>query len=131
MPGKTGSAKTVVPTHIAKINSMIAAKQAAVGPKDGRLEVALAISATTALVTVDASTAPFSSVPNDLFDRNFDDAKVGISDEQMVVFEANLAVLLPEVTSDINQIPQNAALPIEKVADFVRLALLATLKSSS
>lgn len=128
MSARTTGAKPVVPGHIATMNSLIATKQAAIGPKDGRLEVALAISATTALVTVDASTTPFSTNPDDLFDRIFNDAKVGISDDQMAIFKANLTVLLPEITDDIAQIPENSALPIEKVAEFVRLSLLAASK---
>src|ERR1700721_1097354 len=113
MSAKATGSKPTVPSHIATINNLIATKQAAVGPKDGRLEVALAIAATTALVTVDASTTPFTTNPDDLFDRTFDDPKVGISDDQMAVFKANLTVLLPEITDDIAQIPENAALPIE------------------
>jgi hypothetical protein len=131
MSNRTAGAKPKVPEHIATINTLIATKQAAVGPKDGRLEVALAISATTALVTVDASTTPFSTNPDDLFDRTFNDAKVGISDDQMAIFKANLTVLLPEITDDIAQIPENSALPIEKVAELVRLSLLAASKPNS
>jgi len=131
MAMKASSSKPAVPQHIAVMNSLIATKQAAVGPKDGRLEVALAISATTTLVTVDASTTPFTTIPDDLFDRTFNDAKVGISDDQMSIFKANLTVLLPEITDDIAQIPENSALPIEKVAELVRLSLLAALKSKS
>ncbi len=131
MSAKTTGSKPTVPSHIATINSLIATKQAAVGPKDGRLEVALAIAATTALVTVDASTTPFTTSPDDLFDRTFNDTKVGISDDQMAIFKANLTVLLPEITDDISQIPENSALPIEKVAEFVRLSLLAASKSGS
>jgi hypothetical protein len=129
MPGKTP--KPAVPPHIAAINSLIAAKQAAIGPKDGRLEMALAIAATTALVTVDASTTPFTTDPDDLFDRNFDDPKVGISDDQMAIFKANLTVLLPEITDDISQIPENSDMPIEKTAEFVRLSLLTVTQSGS
>jgi hypothetical protein len=131
MSGKKDNAKASAPSHILRINSMIAAKQALVGPKDGRLEVALAIAATTALVTVDASTTPFTTNPDDLFDRTFNDAKVGISDDQMPIFKANLTVLLPEIAADIAEIPDNAALPIEKVAEFVRLALLAASKPTT
>jgi hypothetical protein len=131
MAAKITDTRPKVPEHMTTINSLIATKQASVGPKDGRLEVALAIAATTALVTVDASTTPFSTNPDDLFDRTFDDSKVGISDDQMAVFKANLTVLLPEITDDIAQIPENAALPIEKVAEFVRLSLLAASKPQS
>lgn len=111
--------------HIATLNKLIAAKQASVAPKDGRLELALAIASTTNLVTVDTTVVPFATTPDDLFDRTFDDKLVGISDDQMPVVKANLSVLLPKIASDISQIPDNAASPIEKVAEFVRLSLLA------
>jgi len=122
---KSDSAKAQKPGHVVRINALIARKLVAIGPRDGRLEVALAIAATTALVTVDASTSPFTTAPDDLFDRTFNDSKIGISDDQMPVFKANLAVLLPDIAGDIDKIPDNAALPIEKVAEFVRLSLLA------
>jgi hypothetical protein len=115
--------------HLAQLDGMITAKQASMGPKDGQLQIALAIAATTTLVTVNTTSIPFSVDPDDLFDLTFSDAKVGISDDQMPVFKANLTVLLSEITSDIAQIPENASLPIGKVADFVRLSLLSVLKS--
>jgi hypothetical protein len=55
------------------------------------------IAATTALVTVDASTTPFTTNPDDLFDRTFNDPKVAISDDRMPIFNANLTVLLKEL----------------------------------
>ncbi|MGO9085915.1 MAG: hypothetical protein ACLQBK_11865 [Candidatus Sulfotelmatobacter sp.] len=113
------------PAHIATLNKLIAAKQLSVTPKDGRLELALAIASTTNLVTVDTTSVPFATTPDDLFDRTFDDKLVGVSDDQMPVVKANLTVLLPEIADDISQIPDNAATPIEKVAEFVRLSLLA------
>src|SRR6266567_8562370 len=121
---KENPSPTDVPQHLVQINRLIAAKQASLEPDDGRLQVALAIAATTNLVTVDTTTTPFETDPNDLFDRTFNDQKVGLSDDQMAVFKANLTVLLPSIASDIDQIPENAALPIEKVARFVKLALL-------
>jgi hypothetical protein len=117
-------------THIAALNKLIATKQASVGPRDGRLELALAIASTTNLVTVNTTVVPFATVPDDLFDRTFDDKLVGISDDQMPVVKANLSVLLPEIADDISQIPDNAATPIEKVAEFIRLSLLAHSKSN-
>jgi hypothetical protein len=90
--------------------------------KDGRLEVALAIARTSDLVTVVAQ--PPSVDPSDLFDRAFNNNKVGIDDGQMSIFKAELDKLLPEITSDIDRIPENANQIIEDVAEFVRLALL-------
>ncbi len=116
--------------HIAALNKLIAAKQVSVNPKDGRLELALAIASTTNLVTVDTTAVPFATTPGDLFDRTFDDKLVGISDDQMPVVKANLSVLLPEIADDISQLPDNAATPIEKVAEFIRLSLLAHSKSN-
>lgn len=94
-------------------------------PTDGRLEVALAIASCTNLVTVDATAHPFTGVPDDLFDRTFNDPKVGLDDDQMRVFKAALKRLLPTITDDVDQIPENANQPIAQVAEFVRLSLLA------
>src|SRR5438128_11348612 len=90
--------------------------------KDGRLEVALAIARTSDLVTVVIQ--PPSVDPSNLFNRTFNDNKVGIDDGQMSIFKAELEKLLPEITSDIDRIPENANQIIEDVAEFVRLALL-------
>jgi len=113
-----------------KLDALIASRQAAVAPKDGRLEVALAIASISSLVTVDASAHPFTTDPDDLFDRTFNDKGVGISDDQMSAFKANLTRLLPEITTDISQLPENANMSIEKIAEFVRLSLLAAAKQS-
>ena len=116
--------------HIAVLNKLIASKQVSVTPKDGRLELALSIASTSNLVTVDTTAVPFATTPDDLFDRTFDDKLVGISDDQMPVVKANLSALLPEIADDISQIPENAATPIEKVAEFIRLSLLAQSQSN-
>ncbi|MEK6286506.1 MAG: hypothetical protein AABO57_12255 [Acidobacteriota bacterium] len=92
--------------------------------EDGRLEVALAIARTSDLVTVDTQTDPVTVDPDDLFDRTFNDNGVGIDDDQMAVFKAELVKLLNEIESDINRIPENSNQVIEQVAEFVRLALL-------
>ena len=129
-PSKKSSPIGTEAPHIATLNRLIAAKQVSVTPKDGRLELALAIASTTNLVTVDTTAVPFASVPDDLFDRTFDDKLVGISDDQMPVVKANLSALLPDIADDISQIPENAATPIEKVAEFVCLSLLAQSQSN-
>ena len=93
--------------------------------KDGRLEVVTAIADTTDLVMVDPTTEPPTVVPEDLFNRKFSDDRVGIDDSQMRLFKASLEELLPEITSDIERIPNNSNLLIDDVAEFVRLALRA------
>lgn len=93
--------------------------------KDGRLEVATAIADTTDLVTVDPTTQPATIDPEDLFDMRFNDDRVGIDDNQMRLFKASLEELLPEITSDIERIPNNSNLLVDDVAEFVRLALRA------
>jgi hypothetical protein len=90
---------------------------------DGRLKVALAIAATTDLVTVNLG-PPATVDPNDLFIRTFNDPGVGIDNEQMRDFKERLKVFLPKIASDIDQIPENSNLIIEDVAELVRLALL-------
>lgn len=92
--------------------------------KDGRLEVVIAISRTSDLVTVDTTTDPITVDPDDLADRTFNDNGVGIDDDQMRIFKAELTKLLPEITADIARIPENANQVIEQVAEFVTLALL-------
>lgn len=99
--------------------------------KDGRLEVATAIADTTDLVTVDPTAKPFTTVPPDLFDRTFNDNEVGIDDSQMRLFKESLEVLLPEISRDIERIPENSNLLIEDVAEFVMLALSARNSLSS
>ena len=93
--------------------------------KDGRLEVVTAIADTTDLVTVDPTTEPPTVVPENLFDRRFNDDRVGIDDSQMRLFKASLEELLPEISRDIERIPNNSNLLIDEVAEFVRLALRA------
>ena len=93
--------------------------------KDGRLEVATAIADTTDLVTVDPTTDPFTTDPEDLFDRRFNDDQVGIDDNQMRIFKATLDELLPEISREIERIPNNSNVLIEDVAEFVMLALSA------
>lgn len=103
--------------------------------KDGRLEVATAIADTTELVTVDPTTTPITIIPDDLFDRRFNDNRVGIDDNQMRLFKSSLEALLPEIERDIERIPENSNLLIDDVGEFVRLALrartaLTTMKSN-
>lgn len=93
--------------------------------KDGRLEVVTAIADTTDLVTVDPTTNPPTVKPENLFDLTFNDERVGIDDSQMRLFKASLEELLPEITSDIERIPNNSNLLVDDVAEFVRLALRA------
>ena len=61
--------------------------------------------------------------PDDLFSRTFNDPKVGLSNEQMPFFKANLAAALPQAAQDIARIDENAALSIGEVADLVRASL--------
>lgn len=106
------------------LKTMTAAKRME-AVKDGRIEVALAIAGTTQLVKVDPTSHPFTTVPANLFDRQFNDQKVAINDAQMAVFKANLTLLLPEIKADIAKIPESSNLVIEDVAELVRLSLLA------
>jgi len=107
-----------------RLDSLIAVKKLSMGPTDGRIQVALAIAAVSSLVSVDATKNPFQTVPPSLFGLTFNDPKVGISDAQMPVFKADLVHLLPQIAADISDIPENASLVIEKVAEFVAVSLL-------
>ena len=93
--------------------------------KDGRIEVVSAIADTTDLVTIDTTTDPPTVEPEGLFDLRFNDDRVGIDNNQMRLFKASLEELLPEISRDIERIPNNSNLLIDDVAEFVRLALRA------
>lgn len=107
----------------AKLRNLIASKEAEI--EDGSLQVALAIASITQLVTVDATTDPFSVDPDDLFTLKFNDPKVGLADDDMPIFKANLARLLPTIAVDIAAIDDNANVAIGLVVDFVTVSLLA------
>ena len=106
-----------------KLNKMIAAKEQEIG--DGGVQVAMAIASVTTLVTVDTSQDPVVVTPDNLGDLTFDDPAVGMSDDQMPIFKANLKILLPLIADDISQIPDNSKLLISKVARFVQLSIMA------
>jgi hypothetical protein len=91
---------------------------------DGALQVVIAIASVTNLVTVDTTQDPFVVDPDNLGSLTFGDSKVGMSDQQVAIFKANLKVLLPQISKDIDQLPDSAGLVIGDVAEFVRLALL-------
>lgn len=85
----------------------------------------MAIASVTSLVTVDTTQDPAVVDPEDIDALTFGDPRVGMSDEQVAIFKSNLKFLLPQISDDIDQIPDNADLPIGGVMDFVRLSLLA------
>lgn len=107
----------------ASLDRMIDTKERAVG--DGSRQVIIAIAMVTNLVTIDLTKTPPKVVPANLGALTFNDPKVGMSNGQMPIFKGNLAALLPEIAADIARIPDNAGLQVGRVADFVRLALLA------
>jgi hypothetical protein len=107
----------------AKLAGLIQEKKT-LATTDGALQVALAIASVTTLVTVDSTQDPFVVDPEDLGTLTFGDPKVGLSDEQVAILKANLKVLLPQISKDIEKIPENASLVIGDVAEFVRVSLL-------
>jgi hypothetical protein len=90
---------------------------------DGAIQVVIAIASVTTLVTVDTTQVPPAFDPSDLGELTFGDPRVGMSDEGVAVFKANLKILIPEIAGDIDQIPDNANLNIGDVARFVQLSL--------
>jgi|SRR5580658_4556926 hypothetical protein len=92
------------------------------GPKDGRLEIALSAARVSRLVQVDASQTPPQLTPPDLFLLAFNDARVGISDDQMVFFKVALKGFLPEIGTTIDGIAEDASQTISAVARIVWLA---------
>jgi hypothetical protein len=104
------------------MREMLAAAESAA--HDGSLEIALAIAATTDRVTVDTRSTPFATRPDNLFELTFNDENVGLSNDQMAIFKANLGVLLPTLRRDIAAIPENANVLIGDVARLIMLLLL-------
>ena len=92
---------------------------------DGSLQIALAIASVTTLVTVDSTQNPPVISPKDLGMLAFNDPAVGMTDEQVAIFKANLEIMLPEIAADIRRIPDNANQNIGDVAQFIQLALIA------
>jgi hypothetical protein len=90
---------------------------------DGAIQVVIAIATVTTLVTVDATQDPPAFEPDDLGTLTFGDPRVGMTDQGVAIFKANLKILLPQISADIDQIPDNANLNIGDVARFVQLSL--------
>jgi hypothetical protein len=93
---------------------------------DGAIQVVIAIASVTTLVTVDTTQDPPVFDPDDLGSLTFGDPRVGLTDDGVAIFKANLKNLLPQIVSDIDQIPDNSNLNIGDVARFVQLSLQAS-----
>lgn len=106
----------------AVLATLIRKKEAIV--TDGALQVVIAIASVTSLVTVDTTQDPPAIDPADLGTLTFGDPRVGLTDEGVAIFKANLKILLPQIAADIDQIPDNANLNIGDVAKFVQLSLM-------
>ena len=106
-----------------RLDALIKSKEDTVS--DGSLQVLLALASVTTLVTVDTTTEPPTVEPEDLGSLTFGDPQVGLTNDGVAIFKANLKILLPEIEADIDEIPDNADLRIADVAKFVRLSLLA------
>jgi len=101
--------------------ALIRKKEAAV--TDGAIQIVIAIASVTTLVTVDTTQDPPVFDPSDLGSLTFGDPRVGLTDQGVAIFKANLKTLLPQISADIDQIPDNANLNIGDVARFVQLSL--------
>jgi hypothetical protein len=101
--------------------ALIKKKEAAV--TDGAIQVVMAIASVTSLVTVDTTQDPPLFDPDDLGTLTFGDPRVGLTNEGVAIFKANLKILLPVISDDIDEIPDNANLNIGDVAKFVQLSL--------
>ena len=106
----------------ARLEALISEREAVVG--DGSLQVVIAIASVTTLVTVDTAQRPPVVTPANLGALTFNDPQVGMSNAQVAIFKANLKLLLPQISADIDLIPDNANLQIAQVAKLVRLSLL-------
>ena len=105
----------------ATLAALIKTKEAVV--TDGAIQIVIAIASVTTLVTVDTSQDPPAFEPSDLGTLTFGDPRVGMTDQGVAIFKANLKILLPQIADDIDQIPDNASLNIADVARFVQLSL--------
>ena len=101
--------------------ALIKKKEATV--TDGAIQVVIAIASVTSLVTVDTTQNPPVFDPDDLGSLTFADPRVGMTNEGVAIFKANLKILLPKIAGDIAEIPDNANLNIGDVAKFVQLSL--------
>jgi hypothetical protein len=121
--GKTGARREGTGPAREAMASLIREKEAAV--TDGALQVIIALASVTTLVTVDTTQDPPAFEPENLGTLTFNDSQVGLADEDMAIFKANLKTLLPQIGDDIDQIPDNASLNIGDVAKFIQLSLMA------
>lgn len=125
---KKGAARTKATREAASASgarelmaALIKKKEAAV--TDGAIQVVMAIASVTTLVTVDTTKNPPVFEPDDLGSLTFGDPRVGLTNEGVSIFKANLKILLPVIADDIDEIPDNANLNIGDVAKFVQLSL--------
>ncbi len=114
-------ASTAAGTAQNTLAALIKKKEATV--TDGSIQVVIAIASVTSLVTVDTTQDPPVFDPEDLGALTFNDPRVGLTDEGVAIFKANLKILLPQIADDIDEIPDNATLNIGDVARFVQLSL--------
>ena len=125
---KKGAARTAPKREARSANdarqvmaALIRKKEAAV--TDGAIQVVMAIASVTSLVTVDTTQNPPVFDPEDLGTLTFGDPRVGLTNEGVSIFKANLKILLATIADDIDEIPDNANLNIGDVAKFVQLSL--------
>jgi hypothetical protein len=121
--GRTGARRGGTSSAKEALASLIREKEAVV--TDGALQVIIALASATTLVTVDTTQEPPAVEPENLGTLTFNDPQVGLADDDMPIFKANLKTLLPQIGNDIDQIPDNANLNIGDVAKFVQLSLMA------
>src|SRR5687767_2851149 len=102
---------------------LLGEKQRRADGRNGALQVAMAVASSAPRVRVDATVAPFTPTPSDLFNRTFDDARVGLDRAGMASFKGNLRALLPGIAADVDAIPEDPSLPIRDVARYVAASL--------
>jgi hypothetical protein len=119
--GRTKRESAPAETAREALAALIRAKQATI--TDGAIQVVIAIASVTTLVTVDTTQNPPAFDPDDLGSLTFGDPRVGLTDEGVAIFKANLRMLLPQIAEDIDRIPDHADLNIGDVAKFIQLSL--------
>jgi subtilisin family serine protease len=87
-------------------------------PDPGVIPVLLSIASCASNVSVDASTVPLKTIPEDLLSRTFSDPEVGINTpDRMATWKQNLSRIVPAIQAQIAEIPDA---PQMRVADAVR-----------
>jgi len=93
----------------------------------GVIPVLISVASCAPGVTVDASSLPPKTIPEDLLSRTFDDQEVGINTpDRMATWKQNLARLLPGLETQISEMPDVPSLRIGDAVRYISAIMRAT-----